>query len=79
MVREGGVEKKSVFRSGRVDFGRLEKHHMGTCSQQFRIGGSLNYFDSSDFSAKPNVLPKLHEYALQNILEITAFKIERIT
>lgn len=33
------------------------KHHMGICSKQLGIWSRLKYFDSSDLSAKPNVLP----------------------
>lgn len=34
------------------------KHHMGICSKQLGIWSRLDYFDSSNLSAKPNVLPK---------------------
>lgn len=34
-----------------------QKHHMGICSKQLGIWSQLDYFDSSNLSAKPNVLP----------------------
>lgn len=34
-----------------------QKHHMGICSKQLGIWSRLDYFDSSNLSAKPNVLP----------------------
>lgn len=34
-----------------------QKHHMEICSKQLGIWSRLDYFDSSNLSAKPNVLP----------------------
>lgn len=49
--------KENVSKFGWVGFGSLAEAPYGTYSKQLVIWRRLNYFNSRDVSAKPNVLP----------------------
>lgn len=55
-VKKEGM-KENVSKFGWVGFGRLAEMPYGTYSKQLVIWRRLNYFNSRDTSAKPNVLP----------------------
>lgn len=57
MSSEEGEERRKcvqIWLSGLWEAGEAPD---GICSEQLRIRGTWNYFDSRDSSAKPNVLP----------------------